>query len=94
MQPYEVHQLLAESLARLDAPPAVKQRLDRNIRALAAGQLPPPRQRDRVDPRYLVHCAFFLEGGIWHAFKFWINDQSKPGVWLFQAATYRTRPAV
>jgi len=92
VQPYEVHPLLADALARLDAPATVKQRLDRNIRALAAGQLAPPRRRDPVDPRCLVHIAYFAEGGLWHAFKLWIDDQSKPGVWLFQAATYRTRP--
>jgi hypothetical protein len=92
VQPYEVHSLLAEALAHLDAPATVKQRLDRNIRALAAGQLPPPRRRDPVDPRHLVHIAYFAEDGLWHAFKIWIDDQSKPGVWLMNAATYRTRP--
>jgi hypothetical protein len=93
VQPYEVNPLLAEALEGLDAPAAVKQRLDRNIRALVAGELAPPRRRDPVDPRHLVHIAYFLEAGLWHAFKFWI-DQSRPGVWLFQAATYRTRPAL
>jgi hypothetical protein len=91
VQPYRVHPLLAEALARLDAPAAVKQRLDLNIRNLAAGQLPRPQRRDPVDPHYLLHFAFFPEGGVWHAFKFWIDDQSEPGVWLFQAATYRTK---
>ena len=94
MQPYEVHPLLAEALARLDVPATVKQRLDRNLRALAAGDLPQPRRRDPVDPRYLLHFAPFLEGGVWHRFKFWIDDQTKPGVWLFHGATYRTTPAV
>ena len=92
MQPYEVHPLLADALARLDAPATVKQRLDRHIRALAADESPAPRQRDPVDPRYLRHVHYFAEGGLWHAFKLWIDDQSKPGVWRFTAATYRTKP--
>ena len=92
MQPYEVHPLLAEALARLNVPLTIKHRLDRNIQALAAGRLAPPQRRDPVDPRHLVHIAYFAEGALWHAFKFWIDDHSKPGVWLFNAATYRTRP--
>lgn len=94
MQPYEVDPLLAEALARLNAPSTIKERLDRNIRKLAAGQLGPLRRRDPVDSRCLLHLAFFLEGRVWHVFKFWIDDQSKPGVWLLRAATYRTRPAL
>ena len=78
MQPYEVHPLLADVLARLDAPATVKQRLDRNIRAgrrpvgAAAAARP-------GGPRCLVHIAYFAEGGLWHAFKFWIDDQSEAG---------------
>ena len=91
MQPFEVHALLAEALARLDAPANIKQRLDLNIRALATGGTP-PRRRDPVDPRHLVHIAYFAEGDLWHVFKLWIDDQSKPGTWRLNAATYRTRP--
>jgi hypothetical protein len=94
VQPYQVHPLLAEGLARLTAPKTIKLRLDKNIRELVIGKLTPPQRRDSVDPRHLLHFAFFLEEGLWHAFKFWIDDKSQPGVWLFQAATYRTRPGL
>jgi hypothetical protein len=67
VQPYEVHPQPAEVLAHLNAPAPVMERLDRNIRALAAGRLGPLRRRDPVDPRYLLHFAFFLEGGVWHS---------------------------
>jgi hypothetical protein len=94
VQPYRVHPLLAEALARLNVPTTIKQRLDRNIRALAAGQLARPQRRDPVDPHHLLHFAYFPEASLWHFFKLWINDQLEPGVWLFQAATYRTRPVL
>lgn len=89
--PYEVHPLLAEALVELACAPTIKERLDRRIRELAAGELPPP-GRDQVDHDCLLHLFFFAEGGLWHVFKLWIDDQSKPGVWRFNAARYNTRP--